>query len=466
MKRFAALLLLAALLLCTACGGKETIPETTAATDAETTSDVSFAKAKVQLTEEEQKLYDAFLTAQFRSYFEKEDTYRSYQVYKEWKYPPQIDLSIWKYAFYDLEQDGTNELLKIQRSRLPGEEYGVLEVYGISQGTVAERRLDVYNIDAYFCYPIVLSNGTLRSTIDYGHDPGYAYMELINGEYVVTKSITTPTDWFGSQDTYEYSHGFSTETLTYEEYKQKIKELDDGAVPVRLTPMTLLAFGQAHGVSSMWLDAPTNQTVSFEAPRSHPLPHNPHLAEEYDRLIESRLTVYGWAMEYYMKPDANYGHAEPAKPYFALYDLNGNGDEELILGEKRGEEIAITAVYYFADAASEAAAELRIEDEGINGSFTVLSNGWIVCETKLNGSVSNSDRHYWGIGETVQRAELWQYGKEAALYDLSGTPSQEGQGYIMPISLNPKAYERQRAVFEEGAETVALDWKPLEEYGK
>ena len=284
--------------------------------------------------------------------------------------------------------------------------------------------------------------------------------------HYIKSSITTPEDWFGAQDDYKYYDGSSTKTLTYEEYKQKIKELDDGAVPVSLASMTLLEFGQVRKLPTRWLDAPTNQTVSFDAPRSHPLPRNPHLAAMHNHFAESRLTVYTWAMESYMGSGANYGRAEPAKPYYALYDLDGNGDDELFLGEKRGDVIAMTVIYYFADAASEAAAELRIEDERINGSFTVLSNGWIVCETKLNGSVSNSDRHYWGIGETVQRAELWQYGKEAALYDFSGTPSQEGKGYILPLSLKPKAYERQRAVFEAGASVVTLEWKPLEEYGK
>ena len=456
-KRFVALMLCAALLLCTACGGKETMPETA--------SDASLAEAAAQLTKEEQKLYDEFLTAQFRWFFETREGDSS-QVYKKWRTPPQIDLSNWMYAFYDLEQDGTHELLKMQRSHLPGEDYGVLAVYCIQNGAVTERWLDAYEVDAYYCYPIVLSNGMLRSTIYYGHDPGYAYMELINGKYVVTDSITTPEDWFGAQDDYKYYDGSSTKTLTFEEYKQKIKELDDGAVPVSLKSMTLLEFGQAHGLPTEWLDAPTNQTVSFDAPQKHPLSRNAHLTAAYDRRVNNRLTEYSWAMDYYTKPDANYGSSEPAKPFFALYDLDGNGDDELFLGEKRGDVIAMTVIYYFADAASEAAAELRIEDEGINGSFTVLSNGWIVCETKLNGSVSNSDRHYWGIGETVQRAELWQYGKEAALYDFSGTPSQEGKGYILPLSLKPQAYERQRTVFEAGASVVTLDWKPLEEYGK
>ena len=156
MKRFAALMLCAALLVCTACGGNGTA------------SDASLAEATAQLTKEEQKLYDEFLTAQFRWFFETREGDSS-QVYKKWRTPPQRGLSNWTYAFYALEQDGTHELLQIHGSLISGEEYGVYAVYGIWQGKVLERRLNVFNVDAFFCYPIVLSNGTLRSTIDYGY---------------------------------------------------------------------------------------------------------------------------------------------------------------------------------------------------------------------------------------------------------------------------------------------------------
>ena len=62
------------------------------------------------MTAEEQKLYDEFLTAQFRWFFEKREGDSS-QVVKEWRTPPQQNLANWSYAFYDLEQDGTHELL-------------------------------------------------------------------------------------------------------------------------------------------------------------------------------------------------------------------------------------------------------------------------------------------------------------------------------------------------------------------
>ena len=265
------------------------------------------------------------------------------------------------------------------------------------------------------------------------------------------------------QDNYEYMH----EVITKEEFDRRIAELKKKEAPVKLEPFSLLNFAQTRGISLDWLDKPRNKQLSFEKPGDPPLPRQNYAREQQDILLKEELEEYQRYIEAPNKPDAYYDLKTPAKRYYALYDIDGNGDDEVFFGEEsKNGKIRITEYYYWIDENNyysnrRSSVSVALYDYDWLQDTRVLSNGWVVQEYVITeGDVENSYLKYNGIG--VSGVFLWRYGDEAALYDYSD-PDIWGH---KPLSITPEAYDRYRADLEDGAETVELNWMPLDSYGQ
>ena len=351
----------------------------------------------------------------------------------------------------------------------------VYSMYTIRNGAVMEVPIRTYVFDGMPDYPVVMSNGSLRAAVGFGHVPGYAYLKLINGSYVQVDVLTPPCNSaIYTQKDYEHIHyddeyytqnypdeKMKREIITAEEFDRRIEELNGGAEPVKLEIRSLLTFGQQNDLSVDWLDAPADKMVSVPLPKV--LTRIEELQAKQAELLQSEQMTYKWQIDAFNEPDAVFNTKQPEKRYYAFYDLDGNGDNELFFGDAdKSGKIFITDVWYWTNSEQNGRHDLHIGKYNLARlkDTRVLSNGRVVSEYVISeGTVSNCLLRYQSLSETS--ITLWRYGQEAAFYDYPDDPSASKF-----VSLTPEAYERQRAEIEKGASTVKLDWKPLEDYGK
>lgn len=472
-KRLGAILICFVFLFCSACTGESELAialadkSTATATEQAKTTEAETTAGPVSV----QELYDDFLSEQFRDYVGIDDPNDP-----GLRNPPHFNLAGQRYAFYDVDNNGQQELLWFVRSGDDSADL-VYGVYTVRNSTVVEIPIHNYMFNGVPSHPVLMNNGVMRATIGSGHVPGYAYLRLINGAFEQTDLFMPPYKTSSYEQTgYEHTHyddevytkgwkdnGVKKETVTAQEFEARIARLNGNAEPIKPDIKSLLDFGQARKYPIKWLGDPTDKTVSFTTPKAAPLPQTEGLRKKYEGKVKSESLYYRWQVEDAQKPNKPYDSKVPAKQYYAFYDLDGNGDAELFFGSLNKNGKIIISKWYNEEI------ECKMERfaSAAPGDSYVLSNGRVVFEYLITeGKVPGRVLVYRGIeknqsaenGRSFQKVALWSYGDEAAFYNYF-KPSGR-----LPVSLTQEAYQRQRAELEKDSQVVRLDWKALENY--
>jgi len=133
------------------------------------------------------------------------------------------NVNAYHYVLYDLDGNGTNELL------LGFKEWGLVEVYSIQNG-VAVRQEESSLLDpAEVSPPLLFKNGVIRVNWNTDGAPRIAYYRFEDGEL---KRSTTLIDNFGQYYRYNmYADQFPGASITKAEFNRLQKEFEgDGQV--------------------------------------------------------------------------------------------------------------------------------------------------------------------------------------------------------------------------------------------
>jgi len=142
---------------------------------------------------------------------------------------------------------------------------------------------------------------------------------------------------------------------------------------------------------------------------------------------------------------------------YALYDLDGNGTKELLLGEDTwvSEKTLITSIYTIQDG------EAVYQDEFLWDPLGAWEFEWTALPVLYkNGTIMLGDYFYYRLeknGAIIRTSVIEEDGK---YYRFIMNGSYPGT----PIS--KKEFDRIRKEFEGDGQVVVLDWKPLAEYGR
>jgi len=198
-------------------------------------------------------------------------------------------------------------------------------------------------------------------------------------------------------------------------------------------PLTSIAFEMIE--SSM-------QTVTIKIEKNDPLSY----------VIEEYLEVYNECL---------YDQNRNMSPhYYALYDLDGNGTQELLIAELFGDDIRLYDVYVIRNGAA-----VRQEE------FQTLGGGGITLPSVVfkNGTI-RIDGHYDVLPTIVyyrfKNGELRH--QETLMDDFLGQQYlRHNRNNAFPGTPITKAeFDRVQKEMEGDGQVVELDWKPLTEYGR
>ncbi|MCR4615165.1 MAG: hypothetical protein K5756_03355 [Clostridiales bacterium] len=469
-KSFIAAVICFILLFCTACGGKTQPPEKVPSAKKKPEHPEYFEE--VYLTDTEQAIYYKFLTEQFDACV-KDDG-------KGMRTPPQFDLAEQRYAFYDVDKDGNNDLLHLEGPGTDNEKR-IQNIYSLRDGAVKEIPIRC-ELDGVAFHPVVLNDGTLRAEVGFGHIPGYAYLKLINGAYEIKDILTPPCSVeTHNQKNYEFRHyedeyyngghkkrNMKTQTVAAGDFDRLIAELNDGAELADLDITSLLVFGQKQKLSLKWLSEPVNDVVSVPTPKEDPIVYkNTDSIHSYEALLKTEQTAYLSKIKAAQAPDALFNAKEPARRYYAVYNVDGAGGEELFFGEQNKDgEILIKDVRYWTDEGMKKMPVGQFNPAWLEYT-RLLGNGRVLESYVISeGKFLNRLKQYTTFGTTNI---LWFYGPyEDMEYVFYNYSNRDGSGRLPVALIHDSVYGEQESALYKGGENygpIDLPWMPLESYG-
>jgi len=140
--------------------------------------------------------------------------------------------------------------------------------------------------------------------------------------------------------------------------------------------------------------------------------------------------------------------------YYTLYDIDGNGTKELLLGSEEWGALVLIIIYAIQDGV---AVEQRFRVMGEGGSAfpsLLFENGVIRVDS----------------GDDSGRYIIYYCFENGALICPTALVDRYGEYYLddgwpgTPIT--KEEFDRVQREMEGDGQTVALDWKPLAEYGR
>jgi len=144
--------------------------------------------------------------------------------------------------------------------------------------------------------------------------------------------------------------------------------------------------------------------------------------------------------------------------YYFLYDIDGNGTKELLLGEEWEDQIYFYSVHTIQNGVAVHQKEFR--DISEYGPPAMLF---------MNGTIRTVDDDGGRKNYFYYRFEGKELKFQTILLDLSDS----GSGYKRmderfgePRSITGAEFRRVQKEFEGDGQVVELDWKPLAEYGR
>ena len=164
--------------------------------------------------------------------------------------------------------------------------------------------------------------------------------------------------------------------------------------------------------------------------------------------------------------------------YYVLYDIDGNGIEELLLGSKM-------ILWGYESGFSNQA---RVEEVVLNQLFTTIDqepqeiiyqpswrwNNYFAESLGGRDILSNGIiRYYGGTPDYISYAYFrYSNGKLAFIkalmsYEIAGTwVVVDNQGNDLREKISKEEFDRMKSEIEDGADVVKINWQPLESYGQ
>ena len=144
--------------------------------------------------------------------------------------------------------------------------------------------------------------------------------------------------------------------------------------------------------------------------------------------------------------------------YYALYEIDDNGAEELLLGAGFGDSsIVLLAVYTIQgdDAVRQEALPGWMKE---HPPILLFKNGTIRSAGMNNEGILSHGYYRFEAGEINWKISLnINYGEYFSRYPDDATTF---------VSITKGEYDRLQKEYEGDGQLAALDWKPLEEYGR
>ena len=142
--------------------------------------------------------------------------------------------------------------------------------------------------------------------------------------------------------------------------------------------------------------------------------------------------------------------------YFALQDIDGDGTEEMLWGQDCPDgEKTISNLYTIQDGTAVEQWELlRWLTEASEPQRILFKNGTIRIEGQSE------------IGTQLCRYLRFEEGELKLLVILRDEQGSYSKGFNERIPITREEYDRLRKEYEGDGQLAALDWKPLEEYGR
>ncbi len=214
--------------------------------------------------------------------------------------------------------------------------------------------------------------------------------------------------------------------------------------------------------------------VTVEIKTSPDDPYSYVVKEEYDRTLE-----------YYSKfPEMDF----KSEYYYFIYDINGDGIEELLIGspilvgggeleEHRFEtEIMIEEIYTIIDDKAVGLATMSVWRPDSSFERTILDNGFVryvggtpECLSYLYMKYEGSEMMFY---ELINQGSEWYYSYLAsrnALANEMPIPALENELYQQKAKrkeITPEEFDRLRAEIEGDAKPVEIEWKNIDQYGR
>ena len=209
---------------------------------------------------------------------------------------------------------------------------------------------------------------------------------------------------------------------------------------------------------------PDERTTSFTVDTAEATTEQPAMTTESTTVkfeIEES-DPYGNAIKKHYELLLDHGVDISTRTYYALYDIDGNGTKELLLGEdgsyKREDMITIFNVYTIQNGVA-----MSPEIPGglyWSGPPTVVLDNGLIRRTEVGEGGGPFSTSYYRLEDGKLKLQKFLVDDWGEYYirdtvDLSKkTP------------LTKEEFDHLKAETEDNAQVVELDWKPLAEYGK
>ena len=144
--------------------------------------------------------------------------------------------------------------------------------------------------------------------------------------------------------------------------------------------------------------------------------------------------------------------------YFFLYDLDGDGTRELLLGVERWERIFLIDVYIIQNSIAVEQKELFIDP--VESPQPLLYK---------NGTIKDGGEDAYGeLSICYYRCKDGELRAQVVLIDERGSYFRSNGTYenFKKFPITKEEYDRVQKEFEGDGQVVELDWKPLAEYGR
>ena len=150
--------------------------------------------------------------------------------------------------------------------------------------------------------------------------------------------------------------------------------------------------------------------------------------------------------------DKNYDYL-PTQ-YYTLYDIDGNGTKELLLGSEEWGELALIIIYAIQNGVA------------VEQQFSVMGEGGSAFPSLLfeNGVIRVDS------GDDSGRYIIYYRFESGALICPTALVDRYGEYYLNDgwpgTPITKEEFDNLQKEFEGDGQTVALDWKPLADYGR
>jgi hypothetical protein len=384
-------------------------------------------------------------------------------------------LAYYYYALYDIDGNSTRELLLGENSYV---ETRLFSVYTIRNGVAVRQEQFSRDATDTSAPSLLFKNGTIRTNENEMGIRGFGYYRFEDGEL---KHLTGVIEEERSHGAINYFRIHADEQKlvpsTKEEFERVQKEFEGDGQVVEIDWKPLAEYGVMNlsmkklfilllctlfaGICACGqITPPEGTTIATTTQEETTLTTGTEATASTEATAKSsNLSVlttknkiseagsYSAALNTYIQ---KYDY-DLENRYYTLYDIDGNGAKELLLGAGRG----LYAIYAIQDGVAVRQEQFR-QPVGSSGPAVLFKNG--IIRLTFSNDEGQSCIYYYRFedGELKRQTglivELDDYFRYTG-NDWPGAP------------LSKKEFERLQKKFEGDGQVVEIDWKPLAEYG-